>query len=161
MEADEPGMERPAGFARTATATAPSTTKLEPEPLVAAEPSGSTPGPAPSMTAAPTASAAPSAPGTVTQQPAGRVRPLKATKAPSKATSKATKKTSKEAPPADRKWIAPISDDLCPQSHPVKAKLSSRIFHIPGGQNYARCRPDRCYETEQAAQADGFSRSQR
>src|SRR4051812_46116874 len=65
MEADEPGMERPAGFARTATATAPPATKLEPEPLVAAEPSGSTP----SMTAAPTASAPPSAPGTVTQQP--------------------------------------------------------------------------------------------
>ena len=65
-------------------------------------------------------------------------------KTPAKTPAKATKRTAKAEPPADRRWIMPISDDLCPQSHPVKAKLSSRIFHIPGGQNYARCRPDRC-----------------
>src|SRR3954470_4375119 len=75
MEADEPGMERPAGFARTATVTAPPAPNLGAKPRVSAEPSGSTP--APSMTPAPTANAASSAPGTVTQQPAGRVRPLK------------------------------------------------------------------------------------
>jgi len=146
-DAAEPGIERPAA--------SPAATKLAPEPLVPVKPSGS----APASPSAP-------APGAVTQQPAGRVRPLKATKAPAKAAiapAKATKKAAKaaETPPANRAWIAPISDDLCPQSHPVKAKLSSRIFHLPGGQNYARCRPDRCYETEQAAQADGFSRAQR
>ena len=137
-DAAEPGLERPAASAAT---------KLAPEPLTPAEPSVSTP---------PAAPASSSAPGTITQQPAGRVRPLKATKAPAKATKKAS-----EPEPGNRTWIKPISDDLCPQSHPVKAKMASRIFHIPGGQNYARCRPDRCYESEQAAEADGFSRSKR
>jgi hypothetical protein len=46
-------------------------------------------------------------------------------------------------------------------SHPVKAKLSSGIFHVPGGQNYARTKPDRCYRDPEAAVADGLRRSQR
>jgi hypothetical protein len=38
----------------------------------------------------------------------------------------------------------------------VKAKLASGIFHVPGGANYARTRPDRCYVSPQAAEADGL-----
>src|SRR5438045_4027844 len=71
----------------------------------------------------------------------------KATKAPEK---KAAKKAAEPAVPVAR-WVEPISDDLCPSSHPVKAKLSSRIFQIPGMFAYARTRPDRCYDTEESA----------
>ena len=48
------------------------------------------------------------------------------------------------------------SDGVCPQSHPVKAKLSSKIFHLPGSRNYSRTQADRCYPDEASAQADGL-----
>jgi hypothetical protein len=41
----------------------------------------------------------------------------------------------------------------------VKAKLSSGIFHVPGGMNYERTRPDRCYVDSAAAERDGLRRS--
>jgi hypothetical protein len=44
----------------------------------------------------------------------------------------------------------------CPDSHPVKGKLSSGIYHVPGGLNYARTRPDRCYVDAAAAESDGL-----
>jgi hypothetical protein len=43
----------------------------------------------------------------------------------------------------------------------VKAKLSSRLFHLPGMFAYARTRPDRCYRDEAAAVADGLTRAKR
>lgn len=57
-------------------------------------------------------------------------------------------------------WMEPI-DGQCPLSHPVKAKLSSGIFHVPGGQSYDRTKPDRCYVDSAAAEADGLRPSQR
>lgn len=60
-----------------------------------------------------------------------------------------------EEPPDERVWV-PANDGVCPQSHPVKAKLSSKIFHIPGGRNYKSCKADRCYPDEASAQADGM-----
>jgi hypothetical protein len=62
--------------------------------------------------------------------------------------------------PAGDAWIAPV-EGACPATHPVKAKLTSGIFHVPGGQNYARTKPDRCYRDADAAVADGLRRSQR
>jgi hypothetical protein len=53
-------------------------------------------------------------------------------------------------------WIEPNSDGTCPATHPVKAKLSSGIFHVSGGLNYERTNPDRCYVDEAAAEADGL-----
>jgi hypothetical protein len=50
---------------------------------------------------------------------------------------------------------------VCPATHPVKAKQSSNIFHVPGGLNYERTVPDRCYRDEAAAIADGFVKSRR
>jgi len=47
-------------------------------------------------------------------------------------------------------------DGECPPSHPVKGKLASGIYHLPGGLNYARTRPDRCYTDAAAAEADGL-----
>jgi len=54
-----------------------------------------------------------------------------------------------------RAWVEPV-DDACPVSHPVKGKLSSGIYHVTGGANYERTRPDRCYSDTEAAEADGL-----
>ncbi|HYH51436.1 MAG TPA: hypothetical protein VEG38_17955 [Acidimicrobiia bacterium] len=84
-------------------------------------------------------------------------------KAPAARPSKSTRKgparkspTGKAAePPGERLWV-PANDGVCPQSHPVKAKLSSKIFHTPSGRNYSRTKADRCYPDEASAQADGL-----
>jgi hypothetical protein len=47
-------------------------------------------------------------------------------------------------------------DGACPVTHPVKGKLKSRIFHVPGLVNYERTRPDRCYVDVAAAERDGL-----
>ena len=57
-------------------------------------------------------------------------------------------------------WVEPTGR-ICPPSHPIKAKLSSRIFHLPGMAAYNRTAPDRCYVDEPSAVADGFTRAQR
>ena len=57
-------------------------------------------------------------------------------------------------------WVEP-SGDVCPTSHPVKAKLASKIFHVPGGLSYARTKPDRCYRDSGAAEADGLRPAKR
>lgn len=62
--------------------------------------------------------------------------------------------------PGPDAWV-PAKDKTCPATHPVKAKLSSRIFHLPGMAAYERTRPDRCYRDEPAAQADGLRRAKR
>jgi hypothetical protein len=51
--------------------------------------------------------------------------------------------------------------DSCPTSHPVKVKQSSGIYHVPGGINYDRTKPDRCYLSPAAAQNDGYRASKR
>ena len=55
----------------------------------------------------------------------------------------------------------PDADGSCPDTHPVKAKLTSGIFHLPGGQNYDRTRADRCYANAEAAEADGLRQAKR
>jgi hypothetical protein len=57
-------------------------------------------------------------------------------------------------------WVEP-SGDVCPTSHPVKGKLSSKIFHLPGMLNYDRTKPDRCYRDGDAAEADGLRPAKR
>jgi len=64
------------------------------------------------------------------------------------------------APIDDAAWVEP-NGDACPATHPVKAKLSSKIFHVPGGQSYDRTRPDRCYRDAAAAEADGLRQAAR
>jgi hypothetical protein len=66
------------------------------------------------------------------------------------------------APPheVDTTWVGPI-DGECPPGYPVKAKLGSRIYHQPGGLSYERTRPDRCYPSAEAAEADGFRAAKR
>jgi hypothetical protein len=53
------------------------------------------------------------------------------------------------------------NDGVCPQTHPVKAKLSSKLFHLPGMFAYDRTKADRCYRDETAAAADGLTRAKR
>jgi len=56
-------------------------------------------------------------------------------------------------------WVPANADGTAPSTHPVKAKESSGIFHTPGGRFYDRTKPDRCYPTAAAAEADGYRRS--
>ena len=65
-----------------------------------------------------------------------------------------------EDPPGERLWVA-ANEGVCPQTHPVKAKLSSKIFHTPTGRNYKSTKADRCYPDEASAQADGLRPPQR
>jgi hypothetical protein len=60
--------------------------------------------------------------------------------------------------PAVAAWVEPV-DGVCPTTHPVKAKLKSKIFHVAGGGNYDRTIPERCYRDPAAAEADGFRQS--
>jgi hypothetical protein len=39
--------------------------------------------------------------------------------------------------------------------------MASGIYHVPGGFNYARTKPDRCYRDVAAAEADGLRPSKR
>jgi hypothetical protein len=61
---------------------------------------------------------------------------------------------------SDVAWVQP-DGDVCPTTHPVKAKMGSKIFHVPGGLSYARVRPDRCYRDPGAAEADGLRPAKR
>ena len=100
--------------------------------------------------------AAPAAPAAAPAAPA----PKKA--APAKKASKATAKkpTAPATPAPERMWVEP-SGDVCPPEHPVKAKLSSKLFHLPGMFAYDRCKPDRCYLSAEAAESDGLTRAKR
>jgi micrococcal nuclease len=64
------------------------------------------------------------------------------------------------AKPDATTWVDPVGR-ICPPTHPVKAKLSSGIFHVPGGLNYERTNPERCYVDGSAAEADGLRPSKR
>lgn len=70
-----------------------------------------------------------------------------------------------DAVPVGRKgpdvWVDPGEDGMCPASHPVKAKLSSKVFHLPGMANYERTKADRCYPDAETAEADGLRQAKR
>ena len=57
-------------------------------------------------------------------------------------------------------WVEPTGG-VCPTSHPVKAKLASKIFHLPGMANYDRTKADRCYVDAAAAEGDGLRPAKR
>jgi hypothetical protein len=130
-------------------------TPTEPWPRLQADPTE----PAPATVAlvpdpAAPAATAPTKPATTA--PAAKKAPAK--KAPAKkiAANKvaATKAPAKKKPPVAL-WVEP-KGDVCPTTHPVKAKLTSKIFHLPGMLNYQRSKPDRCYRDATAAEADGL-----
>ena len=53
-------------------------------------------------------------------------------------------------------YVEPGADGACPLTHPVKAKLTSGIYHVEGGMNYERTNPDRCYADTEGAEEDGL-----
>lgn len=57
-------------------------------------------------------------------------------------------------------WTTPV-DGECPEGFPIKAKLSSGIFHLPGMSAYARTHPDRCYASADDALVDGLRAAKR
>lgn len=80
---------------------------------------------------------------------------------PAKKKAAAAKKAAKKKAASKSPWVEPEADGTCPGSHPVKGKLASKIFHLPGGFNYPRTRPDRCYIDAAAAEADGLRPAKR
>ena len=128
---------------------APGATRPSPAPVPAAAPKP--PPPAATATAEvaepPAAAPAPPAPSRV-------AKPSRTGPARKSPTGKA------EEPPGERLWV-PANDGVCPQTHPIKAKLSSKIFHTPASRNYSRTKADRCYPDEASAQADGLRPAQR
>jgi hypothetical protein len=52
-------------------------------------------------------------------------------------------------------------DGACPDSHPVKAKASSGLYHLPGMVAYGRTNADSCFVDADAAEAAGFTRAKR
>ncbi len=65
-----------------------------------------------------------------------------------------------ERPAARAAWVEPTGG-VCPTSHPIKAKLSSKIFHLPGTASYERTNADRCYAEASQAEADGLRPAKR
>ena len=95
-------------------------------------------------------------------QPRAESSPAPSTRSTAAEPVTATEPVAAQAAPADGgdAWVEP-TDGTCPASHPVKAKMSSKIFHVEGGLNYARTHPDRCYRDPAAAEADGLRKSAR
>lgn len=62
--------------------------------------------------------------------------------------------------PVEQTWREPV-DGACPEGFPVKVKLRSGIYHLPGMTAYGRTSPDRCYPTPEAAAADGLRAAKR
>ena len=60
-----------------------------------------------------------------------------------------------ELPP----YVDAGDDGSCPVDYPIKGKLTSGIYHPPGGANYERTHADRCYRDDDAALRDGLRRS--
>ena len=140
-----PAAPKPPAPSSTASAEVAIPPPAAPKPPAPDSPGGGTPPPP----------AAPAPPPPNAKAPAGR---------PSKSSRKGPARKSPtgkaEEPPGERMWVA-ANDGVCPQSHPVKAKLSSKIFHTPSGRNYNRTKADRCYPDEESAQADGLRPAQR
>lgn len=122
------------------------TGKDDPLPTPASEPTGEPWPPLRNETAAPQAPSAP--------EPA---RPA----APTVSPEPDGVPVAEEPDPADAAWVEPTADGACPAGHPIKAKLTSKIFHSPGQLNYDRTTPDRCYVDAAAAEADGLRAAKR
>jgi micrococcal nuclease len=66
----------------------------------------------------------------------------------------------------DRPGAEPHDAFTCPISHPVKGAANpsnsgERLYHLPGGEAYAKTQPDRCYANAEEAREDGTRRAQR
>lgn len=67
--------------------------------------------------------------------------------------------TSHEPTPATTEMQAEPVDGVCPASHPIKGNrgsMGSLIYHVPGGRNYERTKPEACFATIEEAEAAGY-----
>ena len=151
------------GATRPSAAPVPAAPK-PPAPSAAASASVAAPPPASPAPPAPTSGAGQSSTGPQGPTsgsgdgpggPAAKAGPVRAAKPSRKGPARKSPTGKAEEPPGERLWV-PANDGVCPQTHPVKAKLSSKIFHTPGSRNYSRTQADRCYPDESSAQADGM-----
>lgn len=78
--------------------------------------------------------------------------------APTKAPS--ARRAARKAATPPPAWVE-AQGNVCPPTHPVKAKMASRLFHLPGMFAYDRTRPDRCYLDAPTAIKDGFNSAKR
>ncbi len=51
--------------------------------------------------------------------------------------------------------ISPNGRD-CPNDHPIKGNLPSRVYHQDGDPDYGNVNPERCFTNAASAEADGF-----
>lgn len=165
----DPTSTRPSGAPWPELTTDPAVparpaTSLQADPAAPAPPAPVEPSPPVATTPLQTEPVAEPAPLEVAPPEPAAPTPAASGAAPSKKTApkKAAQPPAKK--PAARKpakaWVEP-SGDVCPTSHPVKAKLTSKIFHLPGMLNYERTRPDRCYRDADAAEGDGLRAAKR
>lgn len=66
---------------------------------------------------------------------------------------------SNEPTPATTDMRAEPLDGVCPASHPIKGNRGSMgalIYHIPGGRNYDRTKPEACFASIEDAEAAGY-----
>ena len=75
-----------------------------------------------------------------------------------KKAAKVSEETAATTPPPA---LVEAEGGICPPTHPVKAKVKSKLFHLPGMFAYDRTNPDRCYSDAPAAEAEGFTEAKR
>lgn len=67
--------------------------------------------------------------------------------------------TSNEPTPATTEMRTEPVDGVCPASHPIKGNrgsMGAMIYHVPGGRNYERTKPEACFATIEEAEAAGY-----
>jgi hypothetical protein len=104
-------------------------------------------------------------PTTAEEPPAPAAKKAAPRRTPARTAPPAKKAAARKAAPPKEKvvlppWVAP-DGQICPPTHPIKAKLSSQLFHLPGMFAYARTTPDRCYASAEEAEADGLRSAKR
>lgn len=67
--------------------------------------------------------------------------------------------SSNEPTPAPTGMPVEPTDGICPASHPIKGNrgsMGAMIYHVPGGRNYERTKPEACFATIEEAEAAGY-----
>jgi hypothetical protein len=132
-----------------------------PTPAFSGHPSAGPPTPAPAPAPAPvTAEAATPEPSGAAEPTTGPEPRTGSAAGEASAAAASTGAETETAAEPEGSWVEPV-DGGCPDGFPVKAKLSSGIFHVPGGLAYERTRPDRCYRSAADAEADGLRAAKR
>lgn len=115
----------------------------------------------PGAAAAPEEAGSPAGPAQPASNAAKATKATKAAKAKAKPPARPRSGASTRPASPGHGWVGPDESGAAPSTHPVKVKVGSGIYREPGAAGYERTRPDRCYESVEAAEADGFVRAKR